>query len=357
MNKIHKLIAFLLVLACVCLPTSTVYAKGLQGGRVIFGDNFTLESGDTLTGDLVVIGGNVTIEADATVEGDMVVVGGNVTQDGTIEGSVVIIGGTVIMGEASLVEGDLVTVGGWLERAPGAQVEGDVIANIPAPDFQIPDMPSPPALPEIPEVPTPPEIPDLPTPPSPPEVRTVSNPLVEVVRMFATAFAVALLAMLGSLFLQPQLERVSQAIVKQPLIAGSFGLLTTAMAPFVLLILAVTFILIPVALLAATVLALAWLFGVIAIGTEIGERFTRSINQSWSYPLVAGFGTFLLMLVLGVIFVLNLALPGIVCAGWMLIILLSLLGIGGVTLTLFGSRPYPSVVLPSAPASSEGAGG
>jgi cytoskeletal protein CcmA (bactofilin family) len=325
MNKIQKMTTLVLLLAFLCIPASTVHAKGLQDGRVIFGDNFTLDGGDTLTGDLVVFGGNVTIENEAVIKGDMVVIGGNVNLDGMVEGSAVIIGGSMNMGETSLVEGDLVTVGGSLQRDSGSQVEGDVVSNIPAPDFQIPDF----------------QVPDVPTPPTPvqPDVKVNFNPLVDFLQMLVTAVALALLAMLGSLFLQPQIERVAQTIVKQPVIAGSFGLMTSVLAPIVLVILAVTIILIPVVILAAAVLALAWLFGIIAIGFEVGDRFTKAINQTWAVPLVAGFGTLLMMLVVG-------GIGMVPCVGWFVPFLVALIGIGGVTLTVFGTRPYPRVVLP-----------
>jgi cytoskeletal protein CcmA (bactofilin family) len=325
MNKIQKMTTFILLLAFLCIPASTVHAKGLQDGRVIFGDNFTLDGGDTLTGDLVVFGGNVTIENEAVIEGDMVVIGGNVNLDGMVKGSAVIIGGSMNMGETSLVEGDLVTVGGSLQRDSGSQVEGDVVSNIPAPDFQIPDF----------------QVPDVPTSPTPvqPDVKVNFNPLVDFLQMLVTAVALALLAMLGSLFLQPQIERVAQTIVKQPVIAGSFGLMTSVLAPIVLVILAVTIILIPVVILAAAVLALAWLFGIIAIGFEVGDRFTKAINQTWAVPLVAGFGTLLMMLVVG-------GIGMVPCVGWFVPFLVALIGIGGVTLTVFGTRPYPRVVLP-----------
>jgi cytoskeletal protein CcmA (bactofilin family) len=334
MNKIQKMTTFILLLAFLLLPANSAYAKGLLDGRVIFGDNFTLDGGDALTGDLVVFGGNVTIESEAVIEGDMVVIGGNVTMDGTVEGSAVIIGGSMNMGETSIIEGDLVTVGGSLQRDSGSQVEGDVISNIPAPDFQIPDF-------QVPDVPAPPSPPSPPSPPNPmqPNLNVNFNPLVDFLQMLVTAVAIALLAMLGSLFLQPQIERVAQTIVKQPVIAGSFGLMTSVLAPIVLIILAVTIILIPVVILAAAVLALAWLFGIIAIGFEVGDRFTKAINQTWAVPLVSGFGTLLMMLVVG-------GIGMIPCVGWFVPFLVALLGIGGVTLTLFGTRPYPRVVLP-----------
>ena len=81
-------------------------------------------------------------------------------------------------------------------------------------------------------------------------------------------------------------------------------------------------------------LPMAWLFGLVSIGQEIGDRFTRAINQVWSPVLSAGFGTFLLMLVSGFI--------GMVpCAGWLFVVLLALLAIGGVTMTWFGTRSAP----------------
>ena len=339
-NKI-KLFTLMLTLALLLLPASAVQARGFSGGlldgRVIFGDNFTLESGDTLTGDLVVFGGNVTVEEDALVQGDMVVIGGNVTLDGTVRGSTVIVGGATHMSETAVVQGDLVTVGGSLSRDPGSEIEGEVVTNIPAPDIQIPSVPSPP------------RVPDVPIPPSPPNINFDYNPLANFFQMFGTAIAVSLLAMLASLFLQPQIERVSQVVVGQPVIAGSFGLLAGVMGPVVLVILAVTIILIPVALLAAMALALAWLFGLIAIGTEVGERFTKAINQTWAPPLTAGMGTFLMMLVVG-------GIGMIPCIGWLATSVVALLGVGAVILTLFGTQMYPRVAVPVTPANNDPVG-
>jgi len=326
-----KLFTLMLLLALIVLPTSAVQADGfssrLLDGRVVFGDNFTLESGDTLTGDLVVFGGNVQIEEDALVQGDMVVIGGNVTLDGTVRGSTVIIGGATYMSETAVVKGDLVTVGGSLTRDPGSEIGGEVVTNIPAPDIRIPDVPSPP------------RVPDVPSPPSPPDFNFDYNPLGNFFQMIGATIAVSLLAMLASLFLQPQIERVAQAVVGQPVIAGSIGLLTGVMAPVVLVILTVTIILIPVTVLAAMALALAWLFGLIAIGTEVGERFTKAINQTWAPPLTAGMGTFLMMIVVG-------GIGMIPCIGWMVTSLVALIGIGGVVLTIFGTQAYPRVVAP-----------
>ena len=72
--------------------------------------------------------------------------------------------------------------------------------------------------------------------------------------VLGTAIVFAMLAMLLAIFLQPQLDRVAQAIVAEPIIAGGIGLLTTLVSPIALVILVVilvlTLILIPVAILA-----------------------------------------------------------------------------------------------------------
>jgi hypothetical protein len=231
------------------------------------------------------------------------------------------------MSETAVVKGDLVTVGGSLMRDPGSEIEGEVVTNIPAPDIQIPDVPSPP------------RVPDVPSPPSPPTPTFNFDPIGNFFGMLFTAISVSLLAMLASLFLQPQIERVSQAVVGQPVIAGSIGLLTGVMAPVVLVILTVTIILIPVTILAAMALALAWLFGMIAIGTEVGERFTKAINQTWAPPLTAGMGTFLMMVVVG-------GIGMVPCIGWLAAALVAMAGIGGVVLTIFGTQSYPRLVTP-----------
>ena len=335
MKSTIKLLTFMLMLALFFLPGSAVQADGFSSGqldgRVIFGDNFTLESGDTLTGDLVVFGGNVIVEQDATVEGEMVVIGGNVILDGIVDGDVVIIGGSTSMGETSVVTGDIVTIGGTLKRDPGSKVKGQVVTNIPLPNFEIPDVPS------------------LPTLPNSPNFIFDYNPLGDFFQMLGTTIAVSLLAMLASLFLPTQIERVSQVVVGQPLIVGSVGLLTIALAPVVFVILALTIILIPVVVLAAAALALAWLFGLISIGTEVGERFTRSINQTWAPPLTAGMGTFLMMLVIG-------GIGMIPCIGWLASLLVALLGMGGVILTMFGTQAYPRVVAPVLPPGNDPVG-
>ena len=333
-----KITTLLLLLALLFVPASTAYAQSPTGNDVfLVGQDYTLKSDKTLNGSIAVIGGNVSIEKDAIVNGDTVVVGGSLSVDGKVNGEVVIIGGNltitskvtgsiVVIGgqveltETAVVTGDITTMGGQVKQEDGAEVGGNIVNN--APPIDIPDVPAVPAIPNVPSVPNTPSV---------PSVDVNINPFWEVANVIGRAFAIAAIGMLLALFMQPQLERVADAVTNQPLMAGSFGLLTAIVAPLAFVIMVVTILLIPVALIVVLIFPLVWLFGMIALGQEVGERFTKAINQTWAPVLTTGFGTFLFVLIVGF-------LGMVPCFGWLFSLLVSLLAIGGVVMTMFGSR-------------------
>ncbi|MGC8855436.1 MAG: hypothetical protein ACP5QU_01430 [Anaerolineae bacterium] len=342
MKTWRNAIPILFLVLLLVFPSHSAQARGLSQGQVIFGENFTLSAGQTLDGDLVVLGGNVTLEKDAVVlgsvalfggnaeiaagaqiNGDMALFGGNVNLAGKVNGNVAVFGGQVLLSKTAVVHGDVASVGGQVHREEGAQVMGEVITNVPAPRLTIP-----PAATTVP-----------PVPPSA-NPGTELEPLWRVFKTLYQAIAMGLVAMLVTLFLQPQMTRIAQAVTTQPLIVGGVGLLTLIIVLVALLLLGITIILLPVSLLGALVLILAWLLGVLAVGQEVGERFTQMLHQTWSPVLTAGFGTFLLMLVSGIVSM-------IPCIGWLFSFAVGLLGLGGVTVTYFGGRVLPSAAAPA----------
>jgi hypothetical protein len=145
--------------------------------------------------------------------------------------------------------------------------------------------------------------------------------------------------MLLSAFLHPQLDRVAQAVQAQPFAAGSLGLLTVFVAPFAIVLMAITLILIPLALATAFLLVLAWLFGVVALSHVVGEKLTQAMNRRWEPVLTAGFGAFIVGIVLG-------TSNQIACVGWLASALIGLVGLGAATMTLFGTREQYRVAPP-----------
>ena len=334
MKKTTRLLILIAVLAFVLAPTRVVFAQGSgpDGGKLVFGDNFTLESGEELNGDLVVFGGNVTIEKDADLNGSLVVFGGTVLSDGTINGDLVIFGGQIELNENAIVDGDVVTVGGQLDKAAGAEVRGDIVEDSPAPD-----VPNVPGIPDVPRVPDIPNVPDVFTP----DLSVRFNPFWEFGRVLGLSLLMAFLGLLTTLFFQDRLGRVSQAIVAQPLMTSSIGLLSIV----ALLLLAITIILLPFAVLGLIPLGLAWLFGVVAIGQEIGDRFAKAVRRDWAPVLTAGLGTFILVFLLASVQSLNNLLPFMACVTWILPALIGLLAIGSVVITRFGARPIQGALM------------
>jgi hypothetical protein len=339
--KKSTLSRILLLLALVIVPTASIHAQTPNNDDVVlFGQNYILEEGKTLNGSIAVFGGNIEIQKDAEVNGsiaifggnlsieegavingDIAVFGGNLTVTSEINGDIVLFGGQAYLESEALVDGDIATFGGQVTQAPDAKVTGEITNNTP------PDIDTP----EVPGVPNP----DVPTPP---DVEVNVNPFWNIAGKFGQAVVIAAIAMLLALFLQPQLNRTANTIVSQPVMAGGYGLLLLTVIPIALVILSITIVLIlvtiPLAFLYVILVLLAWLFGVIALGQEVGERFAKAINQVWAPVLSTGFGTFLLLLIIGL-------MELIPCVGWIPSALVALVGIGATAMTWFGSRNPP----------------
>jgi hypothetical protein len=286
--------------------------------RVVAGGTFTLESGEILDGSLIVFGGSATAEEETIIKGDVVVLGGIAGLDGLVEGNVVGIGGVINLNENAVVEGDLTTFAGALNRDPGAYVDGQVVTGIDSPAWEWSnsfDFPS-------------------------------FTPFEQNFNPFAFSFWRILwfifrtllwgaLAALVTMFLPNPTSRTSRAIVNEPVMSGGVGLLAIIVTPIVLVLLAITCILSPISLIGALVLVVAWVFGRLAIGLEIGKRIAKSLDREWSLPLSAGVGTFALALVVDSVGTF------IYCVGWLVPLIVGLFGLGGVILTRFGTQSYP----------------
>ena len=151
---------------------------------------------------------------------------------------------------------------------------------------------------------------------------------------FGQSLGIAVLAMLLMLFLAPHADRVAHAIIAQPLTAGGLGLLTVVVAPIAIVLSIVTLILIPLAPIIVVALVAAGVFGWIAIGYEVGQRFTKAIHQNWHPAFSAGLGTFALTLVAKVLT----GIPVLNCVGWLVPFLLSMAALGAVLMTRFGTQ-------------------
>lgn len=338
MKTTLRVYTIIILLITLLLPLQTVSASGFSDGQVIFGSNFTLTSGETLTGDLIVFGGSVEIEPDSHVVGNIVLFGGSLTIAGEVTGDLVLIGGSGVLKSTAVVKGDLNTVGGSYQSESGAQVIGTVnnFASPPSIRFDLPSQITTPVFPNLPG--------NL--------SQTIRssidfNPFTDFAWLFIKSLGWAALAALVMLFFDTHTRRVSHASLHQPIIGGSIGLLTLLVVIVLSVILSITIILIPVALIGILILAFAIAFGWIAIGLEVGQRIATSLHQDWPIPLTAAIGTF------GLNFIAN-GIGFIPCVGWLVPFLIGILGLGAVLLTKFGTQIYPlPEILPVAAGTSD----
>ena len=316
MKKIIRILILVLLLSAVLIP-STATASGFSDDKVVFGGNFTLDSGETLNGDLVVFGGNVILEISSTVNGDTVVMGGNVTSNGTINGNLVALGGLVELLEEARVIGDLTVLGSSFDQAPGAYISGNIITeeNIPF-DFTLPDNIG---LFEG----------DFPA------FQFRELPFVSASWFFFQVLIWTGLAVLLGLFIQNQAPVVNRAAFGQPVMTFVVGLGIVFIAPLVLVALILTILLSPVSLLGIFALLAAWIVGLVSLSIEIGKKLAQALDQNWPVPIMAGAGMFILSLLFN-------GFQHIVpCVGFIPKFILGLWVTGAVVLTRFGTKEYP----------------
>lgn len=79
----------------------------------------------TLGQDIVKMGRNIVVEEYEEVDGDVVAIGGDVSVKGTVTGDVVAVGGDVFVASTGIIEGDAVSLGGEVEKEAGAVIRGE----------------------------------------------------------------------------------------------------------------------------------------------------------------------------------------------------------------------------------------
>jgi cytoskeletal protein CcmA (bactofilin family) len=311
--------AVLLAIVVALAVPSAALAAGPQDGQVVFGGTFTLAAGQAVDGDLLVVGGVVTLEEGSSVHGDTVLFGGTISVDGEIDGSLAAMGGSVNVGPHAVIHGDLVRFGAVVSIDDSATIEGQVLSEQ---QFQLPPIDW-----------------NLMRPTFVP-LRIWSytiSPVFSVLWFAARVLLLAALAVLVVMFWPEPTRRVALAIVEQPLPSVGIGVLTLLVAPALLLALVFTICLIPVSAIGFVVFGAAAVFGVLALGLEVGQRIALMFRWEIHPAAAAGIGTLVLAALLG-----GLAeIPCIGLLGLLAIVAVISVGLGAVVLTRFGSRLYP----------------
>jgi hypothetical protein len=325
MKAISRIIPVILILSIALFTfPETVLAQAPNNDQIVFGGTYTLGPGQTLEGNLVILGGLATLENGSMVRGDVTLTGGSLSVNGEIKGSITAVGGSISLSDTAIVDGDISTIGAALNRSDKAEVKGSVSNSGPG-SIRLPMSWSLQNLHNL-------------------SLGNILHPISNILWNTFQSLAIAALALLVALFLPIPTRRVAHTLVTQPVLAGGFGLLTVIVAPALVVVLAITIILIPLSLMGVLLLAIALVFGWIAIGLETGNRLAGLLHVNWIAPISAAVGTLVVSLVSG-------AVAWIPCVGWILPAVIAMVGLGGVLISRFGAHGgYPHEIAHVVPA-------
>jgi hypothetical protein len=316
-NLFRLAFVFVILASLLAFLPGKVYAQAQIGGDspVVFGQNYTLSEGQTIK-DLIVFGGNAVISAGANVTGDILIFGGNLSISGTVQGGVTSFGGNVTVTDNGIIRGVLNTVGGNRFISPKAMVGGESsdVSQLP---FRIPSLVFSPGT------------------------NFNLGPGFGFLWVVFFSLLLAAIAVVIVLFLPTPTSYVAKTITGEPIVSGGVGLLTLVITPAIFLVLAITIVLIPLAVLFVLVFGVTLVFGWIALGLALGERMAGMFNMQWSLPVSAGIGTLVISLITNGI----LAVTGgwfwtLCCLGIPIILLLNMVSLGGVVSSRYGTQIY-----------------
>jgi hypothetical protein len=326
-----------------------VGADEVEGALIIDEEDIRIKSKKiyTIDHDIVKTGRNIVVEEYEEVDGEVVAVGGDVTVKGTVTGNVIAVGGDVFVKSTGVVEGDAVSLGGKVEREGGAMIKGERVGVDFFPDGVVPRV--------------------LGLPPTtvirfPPFFGGFSG-----LALFARIVKIILFLFLGIVVISivPKhvtkvKDKVRQDFLKSALVGFAAEILILPI--FVLLV--VTIIGIPVALLVEPLLILAALIlGYSGVSYFIGEKLREGTSLKPDTPMMT--------LVIGILAVESVLLLARVVGifghflfgfswiltfiGWTIWYVAVTVGFGASILTRLGTRPQ-ELKLAEAPAESSDPG-
>lgn len=280
------------------------------------------------SGDIVKFTGSIAIEKDDTVNGNVVAMSGNIEVAGRVNGDITAMAGNISLKSTAYVTGNVVTMAGSIYEEEGATVLGNRtqlarggVASI---------------VPPLPPVPTVPPAPGTGGIVKGPGIGRVHNPVAPVTRWFGWMIGMAAVsALMLTLFPRP-VEQMVNALSHEPGRILATGLVGWVLYPVALLVVVLTIIGIPLAVLGVVMVPVVVAVGIVVAAMPVGHRVRDMFGGSHTWaredrPLLdALIGIGVLMLAT--------AAP---LVGWLVWPVAAVIGLGVVLVTRFGTnRPW-----------------
>ena len=266
---------------------------------------------DTDGAGLVRVFADAEVPAGERVEGDVVAVFGSVLVEGAVSGNVVAVFGSVKLAPASSVEGDVVSIGGGLDQARGATVGGESVSL----GF-LPVALGMPALPVL------------------------------LISVFIGWLLSIFVGWIVTLLIPERMLRVATTASRRGVASFFLGLASTPLMLFSCMLLLITVIGIPIALLLPLLFVLMAWAGQIASTYVLGSRLLRRrLGQGGAMrPILAGALFVALFFAAGAVLATPPGFPRTAALffsllGVLLVFCLTTIGTGAFLLSRFGTRP------------------
>ena len=280
------------------------------------GAHYVIAENEYHRGDLVLFGGSVEVRGD--VLGSLVLIGGRGVVSGTVRGDVVGVASSIDLREGATVRDSVVSVAGSTQSAPGVRI-GTGLVNVP---FL-----------------------DLSHFASGGSILSFLLWLAFWIKLLKAAFLFLAVVLLTAIFT----ERVGFCAGVLPNVAGRsflWGLLVWVAATLAIIVMALTIVGIPVAILAWFAFKLVWWGGVAAVSCLIGQQVGRNI---FGRSLTTFTATLLGFLIVVVVYM-------IPFVGGLAVGVIGLVGLGLMVTTRLGTRA-PNGMFHAAPPGPPAAAG
>jgi hypothetical protein len=296
---LRRSLPMVLLLASLLVSGCSAGDTGRYSVTLVTQQQHTVASGESIVGDTVVAGGTLVLDAGAEHRGSVSVLAGELRVGGRVVGDLTVLGGEAVLDDTAEVTGDITTAGGLLTRDPAAVVGGDISGPGPGSVLEPATEPRPPA---------------------------------ESVLWFAvTVVLMAGLAWLAASLAPRPLRRMEAAAGGFPVVSGALGGLVVITALPLVVSMAFTLVLLPVAVVVLLLLGLTAVVGLVATGYALGVRVTRRLGWTLGAPAVAALGTALLVAALQ-------GLARVPVIGVVVVATTLVVSVGAVALTRFGTR-------------------
>jgi len=266
---------------------------------------------DTDGAGLVRVFADAEVPAGERIEGDVVAVFGSVLVEGAVSGNVVAVFGSVRLAPESSVEGDVVSIGGGLDQARGATVGGESVS--------LGFLPTALGMPALP-------------------VLLLSVFIGWLISIFA--------GWLVTVLIPDRMLRVATTASRRGVASFFLGLASTPLMLFSCMLLLITVIGIPIALLLPLLFVLMAWAGQLASTYVLGSRLLRRrLGQGGAMrPILSGALFVALFFAAGAVLATPPGFPRTAALffsllGMLLVFCLTTIGTGAFLLSRFGTRP------------------